>query len=456
MGVKFVSVKLKSTFLALEIKDTSTLYWIEETREIYKGSILFGVGALATDKVAGLLSPEDKAKLNALANEGGGLSNLTAIDGTINIINTANNGKSIGVAIAPDAENALVAVDGGLFVSKVVMPEYSIEKQTSAEEGYSASYKLKRIVGDEVSYVGDTINIAKDLVLQSATLETVTEDGVPYADAKVGDPYIKMVFNNAESSDLYIPVKGLVDSYTSGDGIEIVDNKISVKISSNAHGLVAVNGALALNLATETSDGAMSAKDKVFIDSIPYTYVSRKYDISDAPIGTLIDYSDHEIRIMIPNNAEFKKQTVGAGGDVNIYYITLKTYAPNDDVVGYIERLGDQVDNEILTKFSIDKYGRKYQSTWLGVAKFNDDTGVWTYYGVNSTDNKMIGWDYRIDWYNADNIRIATDSIRINLSNEDCHDYIRPYYGPSDLTTEITELQETVSDMQGAYSWGEM
>ena len=198
----------------------------------------------------------------------GGLSTLTAIDGTINITDTADGGKSIGVAIAPDAGNSLVAVEGGLFVPTVVVPEYTIEKQVNAEDGFIASYRLKKTVGEEVSYIGDAINIAKDLMLQSATLETVTESNIPYDGAVVGDPYIKMVFNDAETSNLYIPVKGLVDTYVAGNGIEIVDNKISVKLADNAHGLVAVDGALTLNLATKNSDGAMSKEDKAFLDQL--------------------------------------------------------------------------------------------------------------------------------------------------------------------------------------------
>ncbi len=387
----------------------------------------------------------------------GGLSTLTAIDGTIAIADTADGGKAIGVAIAKQDGNALQAVDGGLFVPTVVVPEYSIEKQLTAEEGFSASYKLKKSVNGEVSYVGDTINIAKDLVLQSATLETVTENGVPYEGAKVGDPYIKMVFNNEDASNLYIPVKGLVDTYVAGDGIAIIDNKISVKLAANTHGLVAVDGALALNLATKTSDGAMSKEDKKIVDSIPYAYVARKYDIAGTPVGTLVDYRDHEVRVMVPADAEFKKQSVGAGGDANAYYMTFKTYAPNESAVGYIEHIGEQVDSEILTKFSVDEYGRKYQTTWLGIAKYDESADTWSYYGAQSTVTKFIGWDYQIDWYDANNKMIASDCVRINLSNEACHNTTRSYYGPeNDIITEVEAVKETVEVLEESYSWGEM
>ena len=157
-------------------------------------------------------------------------------------------------------------------------------------------------------------------------------------------------------------------------------------------------------------------------------YEHVKYEVTDTPVGTLVDYRDKEIRIMVPAGAQFTKQTVGAGGDANNYYMTFKTYAPSDDVVGYIEHLGDQADPEILTNFSVDKYGRRYQSTWLSLARYDEAADAWTYYGANSTVNKYTGWDYQIDWYNADGVMVASDCVRINLSNEDCHHNVEPSY----------------------------
>ena len=387
----------------------------------------------------------------------GSLKGLTPVDGTIIIADTTDGGKSIGVAIAAKEDNVLQAVEGGLFVPKTVVPEYSIEKQATAEEGFSASYRLKKIVDGEVSYVGDSINIAKDLVLQSATLETVTENGVPYADAKVGDPYIKMVFNNEDASNLYIPVKGLVDTYTAGSGIEIIDNKISVKLASDTHGLVAVDGALALNLATRKTDGAMSKEDKKILDSIPYAYVTRKYDISDMPVGTLVDYRDHEIRIMCPTDAEFKKQAVGANGNPNMYYMTFKAYAP-DGAVSFKEGDRGVIIDEMHTfdesAAGVDEFGRKYSVCWLALAMLDSNTNTWTYFGANSTESKYIGWDYVVEWFNADGVKIGFDSVRINLSNESCHNINKPYYMANYATVEdVADMKELIDK---SIMWTEM
>lgn len=456
-NVKFISVKLQATYDALEVKDSLALYWIQDTQRLYKGAKLYGTGLTATSEFAGLMSAEDKKALDALIASGGGLSGLTPVDGTIVITKTEDNSAAIGVGLSAVEGNMLAINNDGLYVGATKVPEYSIEKQEIAEEGYAASYKLKKIVGEEVSYVGDVINIAKDMMLQSATLETVTEADVPYAGAVIGDPYIKMVFNDAGESNIYIPVKGLVDTYTAGTGIEITEGKIGIKLAENAHGLVAVDGALSINLATRKSDGAMSKEDKLVVDSIPSVYVARKHEIADTPIGTLVNYGDREIRIMCPSNTEFTKQTVGAGGDPNTYYMTLKTYIPNDSIIGYIEHIGDQSDSEILTKFSVDEYGRRYQSTWLGLAKFDEVTGLWSYYGKNSSIDRFVGWDYRIDWYNADGVMVASDTVRINLSNEECHNSLRPYYGSnSDFVTDITELKGTVAALEESYTWTDM
>lgn len=127
--------------------------------------------------------PEDKTIVDMIA-EVKPTIDLKPVDGTIAITGAENGGKAIGVSIAPVAGNALVAVEGGLFVPTV----------------------------------------------------------------------------------------------SSGNGIEIVDNKVNVKLASVTHGLVAVNGALALNLATKDSDGAMSKEDKIALDTV----VEEVEDLKDA------------------------------------------------------------------------------------------------------------------------------------------------------------------------------
>lgn len=243
---------------------------------------------------------------------------------------------------------------------------------------------------------------------------------------------------------------GVIDAYDilflDGDTepkVGWIDKNGDVKIVNNETDLSSIEAELLTKVSAEEVDTKIKAALNE-VDCEPSTYEKVKYEIADAPVGTLIDYRENEIRIMVPQNSEYHLQSVGTGGDPNTYYVTLKTYVYNDNVVGYKEHLGDQVDTEILTDLKTDEYGRRYQPTWLGVAKHDEATGAWNYYGANSTTSKYIGWDYQIDFYNADGVMIASDSIRINLSNEDCHSSIKPYYGVSEMTEVETKIDEAV------------
>ena len=189
---------------------------------------------------------------------------------------------------------------------------------------------------------------------------------------------------------------------------------------------------------------------KANAEDVAVKYEEVKYEIADVPVGTLVKINDSEIRIMCPKDSVFTKQAVGSGGNPNCYYATFKTYVYDDKIVGYKEHLGDQVDEEILTDLQTDKYGRRYQPSWLALAQYDEATDTWTYYGAASTGNKYIGWDYRIDWYDANGVIIASDSIRINLSNEDCHSNIEPYY-MSSMSEIDAKIEEKVAEVNTGY-----
>ena len=182
--------------------------------------------------------------------------------------------------------------------------------------------------------------------------------------------------------------------------------------------------------------------------SVAVSYERVKFEIADTPIGTLVDYKESEIRIMCPANTVWTKQAVGVGGDANTHYMTLKTFAP-DGVAGYKEVLGDNADPEILKDLKEDAYGRRYQPTWLGLAKYDEASDTWSYYGALSSEDRYIGWDYAIEWYDENDVLIARDSVRINLSNEECHGNVKPSY-INEVLKEMKEYcDEVVSNAAG-------
>jgi hypothetical protein len=224
---------------------------------------------------------------------------------------------------------------------------------------------------------------------------------------------------------------------------EEVDAKLATKADSNE-----VDEKITAAVTDTVATANAYTDDK--IEAAINEHLVKKYEITSVPTGTLVDYRESEIRIMCPANSVWTKQAVGEGGDPNNYYATFKTYAPND-AVGYIEHLDNQVNAEILTDFSTDEYGRRYQPSWLAIAKYDDTTGEWMYHGANSTANHYIGWNYQIDWYNADDIMIASDSFRVNLSNEKCHSSIEPYY-VADIMKEIdTKIDEKLVEAESYY-----
>ena len=195
----------------------------------------------------------------------------------------------------------------------------------------------------------------------------------------------------------------------------------------------------------EATQSANAYTDKM-VEAAMEEHLTKKYEVVNAPAGTLVDYRESEIRIFCPESTVWVKQAVGTGGDPNCYYATFRCYAPSDDAVGYIEHFGNQVDTEIQTTFSKDEYGRRFQTTWLALARYDESTGEWTYYGKNSTKERYIGWDCQLDWFNADGVMIASDCIRIGLSNEHCHSSIEPYYVGSMKKEIATMVDEKIAE----------
>lgn len=259
------------------------------------------------------------------------------------------------------------------------------------------------------------------------------ENGKPYVGWVDKDGKKVLVSDDAELAELESKLSKKVSA-------EEVDEKLATKADAEK---------VEAELSTKASVEEVDSKIKQAVQDIKHPPDSVKYKILDAPIGTLVDYFDKEIRVMCPADAVFAKQSVGTGGDPNCYYVTLKTYAP-DDANGYIEHLGNQVDAEILTDLKTDEYGRKYQLTWLGIAKYDEASDSWNYYGKNSTTQKYIGWDYQIDFFDDNGVMIESDCVRINLSNEQCHSTVEPYYVSSinaTIDAKIEQIEEKIEEV---------
>lgn len=134
------------------------------------------------------------------------VGSVTAADDSIVVGGTAT-APTIGVQIDVTAGNALELVDGqGLRVEIPDAAEYSIVKDATSGD-YAAVYHLTK---DGVN-IGTSINIPKDMVVQSG--EVVTDP-----EGQAAGTYIKLVLQNV-ADPLYINVGDLIEYVTSGSSV---------------------------------------------------------------------------------------------------------------------------------------------------------------------------------------------------------------------------------------------
>ncbi len=90
----------------------------------------------------------------------------------------------------------------------------TVEKQSTAESGYAHTYVIKQ----NNTQVGSKINIPKDFLVKSATLNTCSTANNPVSGYSVGDKYLDFVVNAKDNSatdeHLYVLVSDLVDDVT--------------------------------------------------------------------------------------------------------------------------------------------------------------------------------------------------------------------------------------------------
>lgn len=195
------------------------------------------------------------------------VGSVTAGDASVTISGEAT-APTVAVKLSADENNALKLVTDGLKVELGAAPEYVIEKEGTATKGYLATYVLKK---DGVQ-AGAKIDIPKDYLVKTATVETVETTDQPYTGAVVGDKYIDFTVNtvgdDGNESHIYLPVKDLVTPYTAGNGIEISgSNEITVKVDKT-NGLSVNETGISLAVATAENSGAMSGADKAKLDGI--------------------------------------------------------------------------------------------------------------------------------------------------------------------------------------------
>lgn len=232
-------------YISGEIQDTNTTYKIalDDTDDhkliLYKHDVTDEADVWTSAFTVTLPDDSyDDTALTALVN--GKVASVSATDDSITIGGTAT-APTVGVHISGVANNALVldTTDGQKGL-KVVLPdaaEYTIVKSATAETGYLATYELQK----DGTKVGASINIPKDFLVKSGTVETVTsaQAGTTGYPAAAGT-YIKLVLNTKDASGtdepLWIDVGGLIEYVTSGSA---AGDMVVITVDADTHKVTA-------------------------------------------------------------------------------------------------------------------------------------------------------------------------------------------------------------------------
>ena len=173
------------------------------------------VGTVPAGKtVIGLIDEAKKAGTDAQA--------------SVNALNTR-------VGVIPSGSQATTVV--GYVDEKIeAIPEqtdYSLTVTNPASSTYAQVYEFKQL-----NKTIATINIPKDMVVQSGTVETHAEAGEPWGEAGT---YLHLVLANAENSSIYINVGDLIEYVSAGSGendaIQIsisADHKVSASVKNGS------------------------------------------------------------------------------------------------------------------------------------------------------------------------------------------------------------------------------
>lgn len=185
---------------------------------------------------------------------GGGKSSYTIID----VDGNASDISSISDSVATINEKIGDGIDGTTLTIAInslnaklgsgFTEDNTVADQLAQLEEAMTLHLSKSEDGDEFIYTltqGDaivgTINIAKDIFIQYAEVVNGYWNGDTFTEDPNGpDKAIKLVFQSALHEPIYINISDLIDLYIGGNGIDVTNNTISVKIDGDSEAFLTV------------------------------------------------------------------------------------------------------------------------------------------------------------------------------------------------------------------------
>lgn len=147
------------------------------------------------------------------------VASVSAADNSLTL--TGSKSISAKVKISDATGNNLSLTDKGLYVATPSQTDYSVTCEESTPTGYAKTYTLKQ-QGNKIA----EINIPKDMVVESGTVETKSEAG----DWGKAGTYLVLTLANATSDKVYINVSSLIEYVTSGS---VTGDMVYITISND-------------------------------------------------------------------------------------------------------------------------------------------------------------------------------------------------------------------------------
>lgn len=192
---------------------------------------------------------------DVLAVANGKVGSVKATDASV-VISGTTTAPTVGVQLSKGEGNALTLEADGLkvLVPDVTHPEYSIVADKNPGS-FSAVYHLTK----DGANVGAAINIPKDMVVSSGSVETYDTGNLPTG-VTVAGTYIVLTLANATSDKLYIKVDDLIEYVTGGSG---ENDAIQINVTSDTHKVSASvkNGSLTLAMLSSTVQASLKKAD---------------------------------------------------------------------------------------------------------------------------------------------------------------------------------------------------
>lgn len=257
----------KAQYDALSEHDSSTLYWLSDVQEIWKGDTLYGKGAEATAQASGLMSAADKAKLDELS--GSTVAGLSPVDATIIMESLESGDRTIRVGVSPDEGNILSVHENGLFASvpDIGTLQESLDILNGTGEGSiqkKAEDAAAAAINEFAASISDdgVVNTFKELV------DYVAEHGSEAADMAADINAVQGVINSLPNEFM-----SEITAVSRTETTNVAEIRIAVKQADGTYSMSDQHGALTLISAGAGADGIsgaglMSLADKQKLDAI--------------------------------------------------------------------------------------------------------------------------------------------------------------------------------------------